>query len=267
MTNFNTCRRRSPPRSAPSSSPPCSSAPRSARRHRRPQVAQAQTSAQAQRLNRGGRPDSSSPPWLAIRPPPKPSSPPRSATQMSIFSRTRDIIAANVIDLVNRSDDPAKTIRVIIMEMEETLVEVRASAARLHRRPEGEAPPGRAARRAAGELDRARRAGAVQGPRRSRPAGAGREGEADRPRRGARTRRSPTSTRRCARSKPTSPSSRRSCARRAVRQNAVATRLRDRREPGADARNVCRRPDRGGLLQFRPARARGRSMPKARPKR
>jgi phage shock protein A len=49
---------------------------------------------------------------------------------MSIFSRTRDIIAANVIDLVNRSDDPAKTIRVIIMEMEETLVEVRAAAAR-----------------------------------------------------------------------------------------------------------------------------------------
>jgi phage shock protein A len=49
---------------------------------------------------------------------------------MSIFSRTRDIIAANVIDLVNRSDDPAKMIRVIIMEMEETLVEVRASAAR-----------------------------------------------------------------------------------------------------------------------------------------
>ena len=49
---------------------------------------------------------------------------------MSIFSRTRDIIAANVIDLVNRSEDPAKTIRVIILEMEETLVEVRASAAR-----------------------------------------------------------------------------------------------------------------------------------------
>lgn len=50
---------------------------------------------------------------------------------MSIFSRTRDIIAANVIDLVERSNDPAKTIRVIILEMEETLVEVRASAARL----------------------------------------------------------------------------------------------------------------------------------------
>lgn len=50
---------------------------------------------------------------------------------MSIFSRTRDIIAANVIDLIERSDDPAKIIRVIILEMEETLVEVRASAARL----------------------------------------------------------------------------------------------------------------------------------------
>ena len=49
---------------------------------------------------------------------------------MSIFSRTRDIIAANVTDLLSRSEDPARTIRVIIMEMEETLVEVRASAAR-----------------------------------------------------------------------------------------------------------------------------------------
>lgn len=49
---------------------------------------------------------------------------------MSIFSRTRDIVAANLIDLVDRSDDPAKTIRVVILEMEETLVEVRASAAR-----------------------------------------------------------------------------------------------------------------------------------------
>lgn len=50
---------------------------------------------------------------------------------MSIFSRTRDIIAANVVDLLDRSDDPAKMIRVIILEMEETLVEVRAAAARL----------------------------------------------------------------------------------------------------------------------------------------
>lgn len=49
---------------------------------------------------------------------------------MGIFSRTRDIIAANFAELLDQADDPAKMIRMIILEMEETLVEVRASAAR-----------------------------------------------------------------------------------------------------------------------------------------
>src|SRR5881398_634479 len=49
---------------------------------------------------------------------------------MSIFSRTRDIFAANITEILDRSEDPAKMIRMVILEMEETLVEVRASAAR-----------------------------------------------------------------------------------------------------------------------------------------
>jgi phage shock protein A len=47
-----------------------------------------------------------------------------------IFTRTRDIIAANMSELLDRSEDPARMIRMIINEMEETLVEVRATAAR-----------------------------------------------------------------------------------------------------------------------------------------
>jgi phage shock protein A len=47
-----------------------------------------------------------------------------------IFTRTRDIIAANMTELLDRSEDPARMIHMIINEMEETLVEVRATAAR-----------------------------------------------------------------------------------------------------------------------------------------
>ena len=47
-----------------------------------------------------------------------------------VFSRARDIFAANMTDLLDRAEDPARMIRMIIIEMEETLVEVRATAAR-----------------------------------------------------------------------------------------------------------------------------------------
>lgn len=47
-----------------------------------------------------------------------------------IFTRARDIIAANFTEILDRSEDPARMIRMIIVEMEETLVEIRATAAR-----------------------------------------------------------------------------------------------------------------------------------------
>jgi phage shock protein A len=47
-----------------------------------------------------------------------------------VFSRARDIFAANMTELLDRAEDPARMIRMIILEMEDTLVDVRSTAAR-----------------------------------------------------------------------------------------------------------------------------------------
>ena len=48
---------------------------------------------------------------------------------MSVFTRFRDIVSSNINSMLDRAEDPEKMIKLMIREMEDTLIELKSACA------------------------------------------------------------------------------------------------------------------------------------------